>query len=61
LDEAWGRQKITYNPLGSSLFTSADAAFKLGFLGDTAPDIKNILDLSILNTVLQERGLPQAR
>ncbi len=61
LDEAWGRQKITYNPLGSSLFTSADAAFKLGFLGDTAPDLKNILDLSILNTVLQERGLPQAR
>ena len=58
LDDAWSRQTVTYDPIRSSLFTSADAAFKLGFLGDTAPNLDNIYDLSILNAVLKDKGLP---
>ena len=58
LDDAWSRQLVTYDPISSSLYGSADAAFKLGFLGDTAPKLDNIYDLTILNTVLREKGLP---
>lgn len=58
LDDAWGRQLVTYDPVKSSLITSADAAFKLGFLGDKAPDLKDIYDLTLLNQVLQAKGLP---
>ncbi len=58
LDDAWSRQTVTYDPIRSSLFGSADAAFKLGFLGDTPPNLDNIYDLSLLNTALKEKGLP---
>jgi NitT/TauT family transport system substrate-binding protein len=58
LDDAWSRQTITYDPIRSSLFGSADAAFKLGFLGDTAPNLDNIYDLSLLNEVLKGKNLP---
>ena len=58
LDDAWSRQMITYDPISSSLYSSADAAFKLGFLGDTAPKLDTIYDLTLLNTVLNEKGLP---
>lgn len=61
LDDAWSRQTVTYDPISSSLFSSADAAFKLGFLGDTAPQLDNIYDLSILNAVLKEKGLPNVK
>lgn len=60
LDEAWGRQKATYEPLKSAVFASAKSAFSLGFLGDSEPDLQNLFDLSILNSVLQERGFPKA-
>ena len=58
LDDAWSRQTITYDPIRSSLFGSADAAFKLGFLGDTAPNLDKIYDLSLLNEVLKGKNLP---
>ena len=58
LDDAWSRQMITYDPISSSLYSFADAAFKLGFLGDTAPKLDTIYDLTLLNTVLNEKGLP---
>ncbi|CAG0951115.1 Taurine-binding periplasmic protein [Anaerolineae bacterium] len=57
LDDAWSRQTITYDPISASLFGSADAAFKLGFLGDTAPNLDKIYDLTLLNQVLKEKGL----
>lgn len=57
LDDAWSRQTVTYDPISASLFSSADAAFKLGFLGDTPPDLNGIYDLTILNQVLKEKGL----
>lgn len=61
LNEAWERQKVTYDPISFAFFASADAAFKLGFLGDSPPDLKNIFDLSTLNSVLSERGLPNVK
>jgi len=57
LDDAWSRQTVTYDPIRSSLFGSADAAFKLGFLGNTMPNLDNIYDLVSLNAVLKEKGL----
>jgi NitT/TauT family transport system substrate-binding protein len=57
LDDAWSRQTITYDPIRTSLFGSAEAAFKLGFLGDTLPNLDNIYDLKLLNEVLNEKGL----
>lgn len=56
LDEAWTRLKVTYDPVQSSLYTSADEAFQLGLL-KTKPDLRNIYDLTLLNQVLGEKGL----
>jgi len=57
LDDAWSRQTITYDPLRASLLGSAEAAFKLGFLGDAMPNLDNIYDLTLLNEVLREKNL----
>lgn len=57
LDEAWQRLEVTYDPIPSSLFASADRAFQLGFLGKDKPDLSGIYDLTLLNQVLAERGL----
>lgn len=58
LDDAWSRQTITYDPLRASLIGSADAAFKLGFLGNTPPNLDGIYDLTLLNEVLRAKNLP---
>ena len=57
LDDAFGRLEITYDPIQDSLYQSADAAFGLGFLGSSKPNLNGIYDLSILNTVLKEKKL----
>jgi len=57
LDKAYGNLDITYDPLAKTLFTSADSAFALGFLGDSKPDLAGIYDLGPLNAVLKEKGL----
>lgn len=56
LDEAFGRLQVTYDPLRSSLLTSAKSAFDAGFLGREMPDLSNLYDLSLLNQVLSEKG-----
>src|SRR3989442_2555045 len=56
LDEAFGRLQVTYDPLRSSLLTSARAAYDAGFLGRQMPDLSNMYDLSLLNQVLAEKG-----
>jgi len=56
LDEAFGRLQITYDPVRTSLLTSARSAFEAGFLGRQMPDLSGIYDLSILNQVLAEKG-----
>jgi hypothetical protein len=39
---------------------SADDAHRIGFL-KAEPDLSNIYRLELLNVVLQEKGLPEAR
>ncbi len=56
LDEAFGRLQITYDPLRSSLLTSAKSAFEAGFLGKQLPDLSSLYDLGLLNQVLKEKG-----
>src|SRR4026209_1437697 len=48
LQQSLTRLEFTYDPIQQSLYKSADHAFKLGFLGDTQPDLSNIFDLNIL-------------
>jgi NitT/TauT family transport system substrate-binding protein len=57
LDASMKGVDITYDPIGSSLFKSANTAFDLGFLGKERPDLSNIYDLTLLNEVLTEKGL----
>jgi NitT/TauT family transport system substrate-binding protein len=57
LQQSLTRLEFTYDPIQQSLYKSANDAFKLGFLGDTNPDLSNIFDLSILNKVLKEKAL----
>jgi len=40
LQEAFSRMEITYDPVKSSLYKSADNAYYLGFLGDKKPESK---------------------
>ena len=57
IDDAFGRLKVTYDPIKSSLYVSVQWAFEQGFLGRQQPDISGIYDLSILNEVLRDKGL----
>ena len=57
LDDSFARLQVTYDPVRSSLFTSAKSAFDAGLLGRERPDLSGIYDLSILNEVLKEKGL----
>lgn len=57
LDSAFARMELTYDPLKSSLFASAQAAFDQGFLGKQKPDLTGIYELDPLNAVLKRKGL----
>ena len=61
IDGAWKNLDFTYDPITSSLKKSADDAFKLGFLGDKAPQLSKIYDLLLLNNVLAELKLPAVK
>jgi NitT/TauT family transport system substrate-binding protein len=56
VDQAFSRMDVTYDPLRSSLLTSARSAFDAGFLGRQMPDLSGLYDLSILNQVLAEKA-----
>jgi len=56
LEEAFGRLQVTYDPLRSSLLSSAKSAFDAGFLGRQMPDLSNLYELSLLKQVLSEKG-----
>jgi len=58
LEDAFSRTLITYDPIQSSLFTSAEWAFEAGFLGKQKPDLASIYDLSHLKAVLSEMKRP---
>ncbi|MER5176351.1 MAG: ABC transporter substrate-binding protein [Candidatus Nitrosocosmicus sp.] len=60
LKEAFTRTDFTYDPLKQSLYKIADDANSLGFISNTKGnklDISGIYDLTLLNKVLQEKGL----
>lgn len=59
LEKSMKNIDITYDPICKSLMKSADDAFKLGYLGKTKPDLSGIYDLTILNALLKEKGLPE--
>lgn len=58
LHDAFSRMEITYDPIRDSLVKSATDAYDLGFLGNEYPDLAGIYDLTLLNEVLSEMGLP---
>jgi NitT/TauT family transport system substrate-binding protein len=60
LEQAWSRMTITWDPISPSLVSSAESAFNIGFLAEK-PDLTGIYDLSLLNAVLAEKGLPEVR
>jgi NitT/TauT family transport system substrate-binding protein len=57
IDAAWENIEITYDPIASSLVKSAEDAFELGYL-EKEPDLDSIYALDILDSVLQDEGLP---
>jgi NitT/TauT family transport system substrate-binding protein len=57
LNASLSRIDFTYDPIRLSLFQDAVDAYNLGFLPEN-PDLSGIYDLTILDQVLQERGLP---
>ena len=50
---------FTYDPLSDSVTQQAQNAFNLGFLGDTPPNLNGLVNVTILNQVLKQQGLPQ--
>ena len=48
---------FTYDPLVASVQQQADQAYRLGFL-KSQPNLNGLFDLTILNEVLTQRGLP---
>jgi hypothetical protein len=54
------RLEITYDPLKLSLFESANNAYDVGLLakGQPRPVLTGIFDITQLNGVLSEKGLP---
>lgn len=58
LAQAWDRLHLTVDPLATSLSSNANAAFELGFLGRTSPELSHLVNLTLLTEVLQSKGLP---
>lgn len=57
LTAAFANLKFTYDPIASSLFTSAKNAETVGLLDPV--DLKGIYDLSLLNELLKADGQPE--
>jgi NitT/TauT family transport system substrate-binding protein len=55
--KAMNRVEFTWDPVTLSLRKSAQAAHQIGFLR-SAPDLKGICQLKMLNDVLKEKNLP---
>ncbi len=56
--EGFSKMTLTWDPVKESLFESANDAFEIGFF-DNKPDLSGIYDLTLLNKVLAEKGLPE--
>jgi NitT/TauT family transport system substrate-binding protein len=55
---AFDRLEITYDPIGSSLLTYLAWTQDLGIVPEGI-DVSSLYDLSLLNAILRERGLPE--
>jgi NitT/TauT family transport system substrate-binding protein len=55
LNEAYSRLDVTYDPIASSVYTSAQHSVDAGFLR-TLPDLSHLYDLTLLNQVLAEQN-----
>jgi len=55
--EGFSRMTLTWDPIKESLFQAANDAYEIGFF-DQRPDLSGIYDLTLLNEVLAEKGLP---
>jgi NitT/TauT family transport system substrate-binding protein len=60
LSAGMSRMELTWDPVQDSLFQSANDAFEIGFF-DERPDLTGIYDLTLLNEVLSEEGLPEVQ
>ncbi|HYA83295.1 MAG TPA: aliphatic sulfonate ABC transporter substrate-binding protein [Candidatus Bathyarchaeia archaeon] len=60
LKQAWSRIEFTYDPLKPTLLKSANDSLKIGFLR-TPPNLTGIYDLTLLNTVLEQKHLQPIR
>ncbi|HJU13260.1 MAG TPA: aliphatic sulfonate ABC transporter substrate-binding protein [Candidatus Nitrosotalea sp.] len=58
LREAFSRLEFTYDPIATSLYATAEDQYKVGFL-DSNPDLSGIYDLTLLNQILDEKGLQE--
>ncbi len=54
LNEAYSRLAVTYDPLSSSLYTSAQHSVDAGLLR-SKPDLSHLYDLTLLNQILVEQ------
>ena len=61
VDAAFSRTEITYDPIRTSLLTSAEWAYEAGLLGAEKPNLSGIYYLNILNKVLREMGRPEIK
>ncbi len=59
IDAAWKNLSFTYDPIATSLEASKDHAVEVGLLDEV--DLTGIYDLSLLNAILEERGLEQVQ
>jgi NitT/TauT family transport system substrate-binding protein len=57
---AWSRMKPTWDPITASITKSALSAFEAGFL-KAKPNLDGLPDLTVLNQVLKEKGLPPVK
>lgn len=57
LDNAFGRLTSTFDPEKDSVLDFSKLAVEAGFVKGT-PDLKELFNLTILNKVLKEKGLP---
>lgn len=56
--EGFSRMTLTWDPVKESLLQSANDAYEIGFF-DERPNLSDIYDLTLLNEVLDEKGLPE--
>jgi NitT/TauT family transport system substrate-binding protein len=59
LAAAWPAMTFTVDPVAASFMAGAERARTLGIVKQRPPDLHGLYDLSFLNAVLRERGLPE--